>query len=273
MEGKQQNEKQKYHPDILLFVLLIPFISAFNYYLTYSNIQLNGFLLLTYTIDTLQGFLAWWSVRSIIIFLDRKLPFEPKPSKRIAIQVFITTAVGLFLIISTTEIISFLVKGESAHISFYTLDVLIISIWFLVINAIYIGLHYQYAFKEIRDSQIATSGKKSIPVRQGKQEYLIKTDEIGFLKKEEQYIQLVTREGKRYLLDESLDYWEKELPEDDFFRLNRQSLIHRELVSGFKKLENGKLEVQLNKELDSSLELGISRTKAPSFRTWFLRNS
>ncbi|NUQ23863.1 MAG: hypothetical protein HUU34_07910 [Saprospiraceae bacterium] len=32
--------------DVPLFLILIPFISAFNYYLTYSNIRLNGFLLL-----------------------------------------------------------------------------------------------------------------------------------------------------------------------------------------------------------------------------------
>ncbi len=59
-----------YHPDIRIFLVAIPLISAFNYYLTYPNIHFNGYLLLTFTIDTLQGYLAWWAVRSIILKLD-----------------------------------------------------------------------------------------------------------------------------------------------------------------------------------------------------------
>ncbi|WP_373398287.1 hypothetical protein V8V91_00535 [Algoriphagus halophilus] len=68
MKGNPLDKKQKYHPDILLFLWLIPFISAFNYSLTYSNIQWNGFLLMTYTIDTVQGYLAWLCVRWMILF-------------------------------------------------------------------------------------------------------------------------------------------------------------------------------------------------------------
>ncbi|MBK8657041.1 MAG: hypothetical protein IPN20_24760 [Haliscomenobacter sp.] len=47
-----------YHPDIAIFLVLIPFVSAFNYYLTYTNIRWNGFLALTYTVDTVQGYAA-----------------------------------------------------------------------------------------------------------------------------------------------------------------------------------------------------------------------
>lgn len=42
------------NPDIPLFLLLIPFIAVFNYWLTYSNIKFNWFLLITFTIDTVQ---------------------------------------------------------------------------------------------------------------------------------------------------------------------------------------------------------------------------
>ena len=38
---------QKYN-DKTFFLIAIPFISAFNYYPTYSNINLNWFLALTY---------------------------------------------------------------------------------------------------------------------------------------------------------------------------------------------------------------------------------
>lgn len=270
MRESIKSEKQKYHPDILLFLILIPFISAFNYYLTYSNIQLNGFLLLTYTIDTVQGYLAWISVRGIILYLDRKIPFEPYTVKRIVIQVVSTTLAGLLIIILTTELVSMIVRGEPANISFYTLDVLIISIWFLVINGIYIGLHYRHAFEEIQKSQSPLkSDFFGINVRLGNQDLLIKESEVASIKVDNQVILLITRTGKKYVLDESLDHWENVLPERDFFRLNRQTILNRETISGFKRLENGKLQVQIKPEMDNSIELGISRTKAPSFRTWF----
>jgi hypothetical protein len=72
---KAHTAKSMYHPDIRIFLLAILLISAFNYYLTYTNIQLNGFLLLTFTIDTLQDYIAWWAVRNIILKLDEKIPY------------------------------------------------------------------------------------------------------------------------------------------------------------------------------------------------------
>ena len=35
--------KNPYHPDFVLFLILIPFVSAFNYYLTYTHIKFNWF--------------------------------------------------------------------------------------------------------------------------------------------------------------------------------------------------------------------------------------
>ena len=128
------NANDKYHPDVKLFLILIPIISAFNYYLMYSNIRLNSFLALTYIIDTLQGYIAWFSVRWIIIYLDTKLPYAPNHSRRIFTQVVITTIIGMLIITLLTELVSWIAKGEPALPNFYTTDLFIIFIWFLVLN-------------------------------------------------------------------------------------------------------------------------------------------
>lgn len=264
---------KKYRPDILIFLLLIPLISAFNYYLTYSNIQWNGFLLLTFSIDTTQGFIAWLIVRRIIFRLDRVLPFGPKPLKRILIQLGLTTLAGLGFIILTTELISWIIKGRPAISEFYTMDVFIIGVWFLVINGIYIGLFYYHTLQEIQEEKSKTQADfRGILVKSGNQELLIPRSEIAAMKIDEEYVLLFTTLGKKYFLDESLDYWEKNLPESDFFRLNRQMIIHRQILQGFKKLEHGKLEAQVNTSFNFDLELGISRAKAPAFRAWFMPN-
>lgn len=267
------NISKKYRPDVLIFLVLIPLISAFNYYLTYSNIQWNSFLLLTFSIDTTQGYLAWGIVRKIIFQLDRVLPFGPRPLKRILLQLGLTTVAGLIFIILTTELISWLVKGRPAIPEFYTMDVFIIGVWFLVINGIYIGLFYYHTLQEIQQEKSKTQPDfPGIPVKSGNQELLIPRSELAALKIDEEYVLLFSLNGKKYVLDESLDYWEKNLPETDFFRINRQTLIHRQILIGFKKLDHGKLEAQVDSSFHFDLELGISRTKAPAFRGWFMPN-
>lgn len=264
---------QKYRPDVLIFLTLIPIISAFNYYLTYSNIQWNWFLVLTFSIDTTQGYLAWLIVRKLIFWLDRILPFGPKPTKRILIQLVSTTFAGLSFIILTTEMVSWIAKGRPAIPEFYTMDVFIIGIWFLVINGIYIGLFYYHTLQEIQQEKTKIKLEfNGIRVISGNQELLIAGTELAALMIDEEYVLLFTTQGKKYFLDESLDFWEKNLPQADFFRLNRQTIIHRQILIGFKKLDNGKLEAQTNSKFNFGFELGISRAKAPSFRKWFMPN-
>jgi len=81
-------QHRKYN-DVKFFLIAIAFISAFNYYLTYTNVKFNWFLIFTYTVDTIQGWLAWWAVRNIILYLDKKLPYGDRPLKRILVQLLL----------------------------------------------------------------------------------------------------------------------------------------------------------------------------------------
>src|SRR6476469_853312 len=130
--------RPKYN-DVKFFLIAIAFISAFNYYLTWSHIKLNWFLVLTYAIDTIQGWLAWWAVRSIIIYLDKKLPYGNRPLTRILVQLLLTTITGMLVIILLTELVSWVLRGRPALANFYFFDIFIIVIWFFVINGVYIG--------------------------------------------------------------------------------------------------------------------------------------
>ena len=139
---KETKNRSIYYPDIWIFLIAIPLINSINYYLTYSNIQFNFFLLLTFSIDTAEGFLAWLAVRKIIFYLDRRLPFSPNPIKRISVQVVFTSLTGLIIIALCTELVSWIVRKKPAGWDFYTMDMLIISIWFIVINGVYIVLYF-----------------------------------------------------------------------------------------------------------------------------------
>lgn len=264
------NTKTTYK-DVKFFLLFIAFISAFNYYLTYDNIKFNWFLVITYTIDTVQGWLAWWGVRSIIIYLDTKLPYAQYPIKRIVVQIVTTTITGLLIIISLTELVSWIVKGRSASINFYTFDIFIFVIWFLVLNGIYIGIHY---YQQLNESEFLRQEEKKLKttgfsVRQGKQNVLISFQDILGFYSESGFIYLQTHQEKKILSERSLDKVEQIIPSELFFRLNRQYIIHHNMINGFKRIEDGKLEIQINSAGNIPTMITVSRIKAASFKKWF----
>jgi uncharacterized membrane protein YvlD (DUF360 family) len=260
-----------YHPDIAIFLVAIPLISAFNYYLTYTNIQPGWFLVITFLLDTIQGYAAWWGVRSFILYLDRVWPYGKNPYKRILVQLFATTLIGLIIISVLTEIVSWIAKGRSAPLNFYTFDLFIIGIWFFVINGVYVGIYYFNIWKQTEETRHIELQERSgaIMVKLGKQDIKVPFQEITGFYVEGEYVVVTNIQGKKYYLDQSLDKTEKELPASLFFRLNRQIMLHRQTISGFKRIENGKLQILLSTSTGFPSDILVSRTKASSFKEWF----
>lgn len=258
-----------YSPDVWIFLLAIPVISAVNFYLTYSNIQFNSFFAIRYLVDTVQGYAAWLIVREIILWLDSKLPYSQAIGKRILVQVGLTTLAGLTFIAVSTEILSLIVKKKPAPADFYAIDLIIIGIWFFVINGVYIGIYF-YKSLEMAKVKKPDNQAKGILVKSGNQSLLVTDSEIAMLIVEDDYVSLVSFAGKKYLLDKSLDNLEQMLPPDSFFRINRQAILHRQAIKGFSRIDNGKLKIQLAIETKSLPELSISRIKAAAFRAWFI---
>ncbi len=257
--------------DIPLFLVLIPFINALNYYLTYAHIPFNGHTLLTFSIDTLEGYAAWLGLRFVILYLDKKMPYSGSPLKRIIIQVIISSAVALVIIISLTELLNWMVKDTPVPRNFYLNDIFIFLIWFLVINGIYIALYYYRAMRQmealrLEDRKVRTEG---FFVRQGKQNLSIPFSEILGFYVDGEYSVLITPQLKKYFLDQSLDKIEQSLPEEIFFRLNRQHLFSRQALKGFSRLENGKLHILVEHTEYFPEAILVSRTKAPAFKQWY----
>lgn len=259
---------QQYAPDIRIFLILIPLIAGFNYYLTYSNIRFNSFLLLTFTIDTLQGYLAWLVVRHIIIRLDRFMPYEQQFMKRVVMQIAFTTLSGLVVISATTEIVSLIFKGELAPLDFYTFDLFIIGVWFLVINGLYISIYFYNKSSSVKREDAASEAlARSLVTRVGNTEIVLPCRDIKCVFRQGDYAVAVTREDEQHLLDDSLNEISQLLPADTFYRLNRQTIMHRDFIKGYRTMPNRRLLVLLtNMDLDE--EQYISRTKAPEFKKW-----
>jgi hypothetical protein len=267
----EPTSKQGLQSDVPLFLVLIPIINAYNYYLTYTNIRFGSFLFFTYTVDTLTGYAAWWSMRSIIIWLDQRLPYTARPLKRIVVQVVVTTSAALLIIVSSTELLNALLKDTPVPVSFYRYDLFIFVIWFIGINGFYVGFHYYREWQ--RTEQLRTAEKtvraEGVRVRSGRQDLLISFDHIQGFYVDGDYTVVITDQARKHLMEQSLDKLEQSVPAELFFRLNRQIILNRQVIKGFRRIENGKLSLLIHHSEQFPETLQVSRTKAPAFKVWF----
>jgi DNA-binding LytR/AlgR family response regulator len=81
------------------------------------------------------------------------------------------------------------------------------------------------------------------------------------------YVQ--TLQDRTFLSDRSMDKIETLLPEELFFRLNRKYILHRQAVIGFKRVGDGKLEIQAHASGNIPGWIAVSRLRAVAFKRWF----
>ena len=123
--------------------------------------------------------------------------------------------------------------------------------------------------RNIVQSKHQASYKEKFIIHLRNQWVPIKTSDIAcFYRENLNY--LVTFSGNKYILNfETMDEIEEVLNPEEFYRANRQSIIHVDAVQSIVPKENSKLRVFLKPPL--KLEIDISRDKAPEFRKWLDR--
>lgn len=95
---------------------------------------------------------------------------------------------------------------------------------------------------------------------------IIPASEVALFQKEE-VIFLTTQDGKRYLTDyTTMEELEELVSPVEFFRANRQTLLHLSAVQGFRSEFTGKLAVSIKNIPE--LTIDVSREKASAFKRW-----
>jgi hypothetical protein len=252
--------------DRLFVFLVIPFISALNYYLTYSNVQWGFFLLLTFTLDTLEGYCAWFAARWVVKRLDERMPWETHMKKRLIVQIPIVAVVILGILIILTELVNYIARDKPIPTEFYTQDIFIFLIWALFFNFIYLALYFLRRYQQVKNAVPIKSEVNGLLVKTGKTQKWITFDTISFLYVSNELVYAHTGEGKIPLPGYTLDKIEKLLDGSVFFRANRQCIVTRPLVDLVRREENGKLAVQI--KVDGENTIMISRLRAPAFKKW-----
>lgn len=108
--------------------------------------------------------------------------------------------------------------------------------------------------------------KSRFMVKSGQSIKAIPSDEVGYFLAEDGVVFLHTFQGKRFIVNYTLDQLEEQLEADTFFRANRQLIVHIDAVKEVKPYFKGRLYLLL--QPDAETEMIISSSKASAFKEW-----
>lgn len=108
--------------------------------------------------------------------------------------------------------------------------------------------------------------RKRFVVRFGDRLSVIETTQVAYFYAEDKSTHLVTNEGRRYILDQSLDQLADEISPADFFRISRNCTVSIRAIAGISKHPSNRLKVNLIPKPD--FEVFVSRSRTTDFMTW-----
>ncbi|PRY04272.1 LytTR family two component transcriptional regulator [Pontibacter ummariensis] len=103
-------------------------------------------------------------------------------------------------------------------------------------------------------------------VKNGQAIKAIPTHEVAYFLAEEGVVFLVTEQGKRFVINQTLDQLEEQLDSAQFFRANRQVLVHIDAVQEVRPYFKGRLSLLLKPAAKE--EQIISSSRAATFKEW-----
>lgn len=206
--------------------------------------------------------------KTLILWLDQVFAYRPRFKKRVVIQLLFSLGLTMFIgELHSYVYISQLNEGISWD-SRYSTDLPFAILLTVLFNLIYIGLYLYYESKQQPSDPIAATQSAWLEVSTGSKNLLLDTDEVALIFSQNKITQVLCSAGKRYHINGSLKQVYQLLNTATFFQANRQVIIHRQLIKGYQKLPNRKLELLLHTPDIFSTPIYISKEKTPHFLKW-----
>ncbi|MBK8491036.1 MAG: response regulator transcription factor [Saprospirales bacterium] len=124
------------------------------------------------------------------------------------------------------------------------------------------GINYERLAQTMQQG----SWNKRFLIRLGQNFRVIELKETAYFYTENKITFLIARTGKRYPLDYSLEKLEEMLPDDQYFRINRQFIIGIEAIQEMYSVSKSRVKLRLNPPCD--LDTIVSTERSPVFKKW-----
>ena len=123
-------------------------------------------------------------------------------------------------------------------------------------------------YQRVVESLQQTSDEKRFMIRLGHSIRLVEMKEVAYFYTKDKITFLITKKGKRYPIDQSLEKLDEMANPKKFFRINRQFIINLEAIREMLTYSKSRVKVELNPPCD--LETIVSTERSPLFKKWLL---
>jgi len=195
--------------------------------------------------------------------LDTRLPLRDVPAKRLMWQAGIGVLIPAFLsFLLTFAYMYFMLNQDIRSGTFFVYEFPISIVIIFTINLVLIILSLWLVPQPAKSKVLPTT----ILASQGNRTVPLAIRSIATFSKEGDHYLITTFDLQQYVSPHHLEELELIVPSQDFFRANRQMLIHRSACGHFTTDRSGKLTLHLSTKPDEPIS--ISQKRAAEFRTW-----
>lgn len=125
--------------------------------------------------------------------------------------------------------------------------------------------HFHKLINDLKTSSPARF-KDRFLVQQGNAMLSVRADEIACIYAEEKAVFILTGDNHRHIIPHTLEELESKLDPQKFFRVNRRFIASIEAIKKVHNYFNFKLKLELFP--DPGMDIIVSRSRAPGFKTW-----
>jgi hypothetical protein len=262
--------------DVRLFLVLIPVIKIIDLFLTFSDVTLDKGFFIAFAMNVFQGYVCLVPIRWIIKRIEKQ--YHGRFSRIGLAKQLLFTFLATLAICLVVPDGGWLITGKhyaSSDGAHFLHDVILLFVWIVLVNFIYIGLRYYEVWK-VSETRLEHERKlktEGITIKIGDKNIKIPLKDIKGFYVENGATFIINSNFTTFIVDSSLDNLENRLPVRYFFRVNRKFILHRSSILSFKRIEDNKLLIATLAQNPLPGEIQMSRLKAPAFKKWFDEDS
>lgn len=120
----------------------------------------------------------------------------------------------------------------------------------------------------VQEALQAAPPKEKFLIRLNDRIVPVPVKDIAYFYSESKSSFIVTKQSRSYVLDDSLDALEESLDPKAFFRISRNCIVSEGAIESVSKLLGGRLRISLQRGIDATTDLTVSRARVGAFLAW-----
>lgn len=110
--------------------------------------------------------------------------------------------------------------------------------------------------------------KERFMVNIGSRLRTVSVAEVAYFMAADKYLYLVTRDGQRYIIEDTITSLEPQLSPRDFFRINRKFIVSLFAIKEMYKLSRNRVRIILDPLPEEDIQVAVSEDRSEAFKNW-----